>query len=67
VPHYSGSSKIKEGWVLNQNFQPLFWVPPSISVGLYRPSNITIIGKVIKTRLDIRRFVHGEDWVLCGR
>jgi len=64
---YGDHSKIEDGWVMGQNSQLLFWIPLSIHAGLYRPSNITIIYKSVATHLDFKRFVHGENWVLCKR
>ncbi|KIM21456.1 hypothetical protein M408DRAFT_103655 [Serendipita vermifera MAFF 305830] len=51
--------------MLGPNSELLFWVPPVIRTGLFRPSNILIIGKYLVTKLNLERFVHGEDWVHC--
>ena len=52
------------GWILGSNSELLFWVPPLLRPGLWRPSTAVVIG-AHETRLDLRRFVHGDDWIRC--
>lgn len=54
-----------DGWMVNLAGDLLFWVPPWHREGLWMPSNDLIIGEK-QTRLDLSRFVHREDWVLCA-
>jgi hypothetical protein len=56
---------MEDGWILGQNSELLFWVPPSIRAGLWRPRNTAVIGKLLTTRLDLTNFVHGRRWSLC--
>ncbi|PVF91742.1 hypothetical protein CPB86DRAFT_284441 [Serendipita vermifera] len=53
------------GWVLGPNLELLFWVPPELRLGLIRPNNTLVIGKCIKTKLNLSSFVHGESWTQC--
>jgi hypothetical protein len=53
------------GWVLGPNSELLFWVPPDLRTGLYRPNNALVIGKCITTKLDVSSFAHGESWTNC--
>jgi len=53
-----------DGWVLGPHSELLFWVPPALRPGLWWPSNTAVIG-AYGTRLDLRRFAHGEDWIRC--
>jgi hypothetical protein len=63
---FTGSSAMKDGWVLGPDSERLFWVPPTLQVGLLRPGTELFIGEAIATRLDLESFVHGESWSLCG-
>ena len=53
-----------DGWILGPNSELLFWVPPTLRTGLWRPGNTAVMGE-FATRLDLEQFVHGEDWVRC--
>ncbi|KIM25044.1 hypothetical protein M408DRAFT_161600 [Serendipita vermifera MAFF 305830] len=64
IPCFNDSSGIESGWVLGPNFERLFWVPPCLRAGLYRPGNTLVIGST-PTVLDLKPFVHGESWVQC--
>ncbi|PVF91385.1 hypothetical protein CPB86DRAFT_770742 [Serendipita vermifera] len=55
----------EQGWVLGPNLELLFWVPPDLRLGLLWPNNTLVIGKCIKTKLDLSSFVHGESWAQC--
>ena len=43
----------------------LIWVPDIHRNGLYRPSNTCVVGGEKETRLDLKDFVHGKNWVRC--
>ena len=53
-----------DGWILGPNAERLFWVPPAMRTGLYRPGNTLVIGG-LTTRLNLTNFVHGEAWSHC--
>jgi hypothetical protein len=56
---------MKDGWVLGPNSELLFWVPPSLRVGLLRPRTKLLIGPHTQTRLNLDSFAHGVRWTLC--
>jgi WD40 repeat protein len=61
------SQIIPSGWVINTNFQKLFWVPPWNRAGLCFPRNtMTVSREGACTRLDLSQFVHGMDWEKCN-
>ncbi|KIM21058.1 hypothetical protein M408DRAFT_53919, partial [Serendipita vermifera MAFF 305830] len=64
-PCFDDNSEIEEGWVLGPNSELLFWVPPDLRAGLYRPGNTLVIGPTSTTILDLKTFVYGESWVKC--
>jgi hypothetical protein len=64
-PAFSPDSKMIDGWVLGPNSELLFWVPPELRDGLWRPNNVAIMCNSIVTKLDLKHFVHGESWTLC--
>jgi hypothetical protein len=64
-PCFSDSSKMVDGWVIGSNSELLFWVPASMRDGLWRPRNVTAIGKAMQTKLDFKSFCHGSYWTLC--
>jgi WD40 repeat protein len=66
-PCFGDSSIMVDGWVLGSNWELLFWVPPSMHDGLWRPRNVAIIAKAIQTKLDFKLFCHGNSWTLCKR
>jgi WD40 repeat protein len=61
---FENHSEMKNGWILGPHSELLFWVPPSIRDGLWRPANTAVISRV-STRLDLTLFVHGDSWYLC--
>ncbi|KIM33655.1 hypothetical protein M408DRAFT_61483 [Serendipita vermifera MAFF 305830] len=67
TPIFGDSSRMDEidGWVCGADYELLFWIPPDLRLGLYRPSNTLVIGPIVKTVLDFTNFVHGESWVHC--
>lgn len=64
-PSFVDSSKVVDGWMLGSNSQILFWVPPGLRTGIWRPNNTAVIGNLVTTKLNVESFVHGEDWSLC--
>jgi hypothetical protein len=56
---------MEDGWILGQNSEPLFWVPPSLRDGLFWPNTRLVLGNLITTKLDLAHFVHGESWSQC--
>ncbi|KIM21534.1 hypothetical protein M408DRAFT_29493 [Serendipita vermifera MAFF 305830] len=64
-PTFNDSSKMVNGWVLGPKSELLFWVPPMLRLGLYRPANMLIIAQDIVTKLNLDDFVSGNLWVLC--
>ena len=59
-----------DGWAMcttNHGKSPLrlMWIPEVHRETLCRPSNVCVVGRQPQTRLDLRRFVHGRDWVKC--
>jgi len=53
-----------DGWLTTAGGHLLFWIPPENHPGLFRPSTLAIIGGR-PIRLDMQRFVHGPQWMLC--
>jgi hypothetical protein len=53
------------GWVLGENSELLFWVPPDLRRGLFRAESPLVMGRTIKTKFNLEMFVHGESWVHC--
>ncbi|KAH9946484.1 hypothetical protein B0H21DRAFT_657616, partial [Amylocystis lapponica] len=51
-------------WMTDHNGQLLFWVPPHLQLGLWRPSNTAVMGPPA-THLDMTHFVHGTAWHKC--
>lgn len=58
------NSRLHQGWILGNNGELLFWVPPSHRNALYWPRNTLVIGEN-STRLDLCNFVHGLSWIQC--
>lgn len=54
-----------DGWILGPDSELLFWVPPELRKGFYRARNTAIIGRVLKTKLDLGWFVYGGQWSQC--
>ncbi|KZP14106.1 hypothetical protein FIBSPDRAFT_752311, partial [Athelia psychrophila] len=61
---YTSSSRLENGWMQNTFTKYLFWVPPTYRTGLWRPDDTVVIAEH-STRLDLTRFVHGENWAQC--
>jgi len=58
-----------DGWVRNKSesggYDPLqFWLPPANRKGFWWPRNSAVMTENV-TRVDLSRFVHGEEWHLC--
>ena len=66
LSYFADSSKLVDGWILGPNSELLFWVPPSLRVGLWWPRNTAVIAKV-STKLDFTLFCHGKSWTQCKR
>ncbi|KIM23596.1 hypothetical protein M408DRAFT_332227, partial [Serendipita vermifera MAFF 305830] len=64
LPLFANTSYMEDGWILGPNSELLFWVPPTLRTGLWRPGNTTVIGKMA-TRLGFKNFAHGESWTRC--
>jgi hypothetical protein len=56
---------MQDGRILGPNSELLFWVPPTLRIGLLHPGNKSFIGKFVQTRLNLDNFVHGDSWTLC--
>ncbi|KIM20971.1 hypothetical protein M408DRAFT_305789 [Serendipita vermifera MAFF 305830] len=63
-PLFTNSSYMIDGWMLGPNSELLFWVPPTLRSGLWRPENTVVIGKQA-TKLGFKHFSHGEYWTRC--
>ncbi|KIM21762.1 hypothetical protein M408DRAFT_324867 [Serendipita vermifera MAFF 305830] len=63
--HFTNSSRMVDGWMLGPKSELLFWVPPTLRTGLWRPGNTAIIGKLV-TKLGFGNFAHGEFWTNCA-
>jgi WD40 repeat protein len=63
---FGDTSKLVDGWILGPNLELLFWVPPSLCIGLWWPRNTVVIAKV-STKLDFKSFCHGNSWAQCKR
>ncbi|PVF93396.1 WD40 repeat-like protein [Serendipita vermifera] len=61
------NATLEDGWVLGPNSELIFWVPPALRQGFMRPSNRLIIGKFVKTVVDLSSFVCGESWTDCAK
>ncbi|CAG8736324.1 11246_t:CDS:2, partial [Acaulospora colombiana] len=44
-PPFSYNSKMVSGWILGPDSELLFWVPPELRHGLWRPNNVAVMGK----------------------
>ncbi|PVG00008.1 WD40 repeat-like protein [Serendipita vermifera] len=67
TPTFSSTSEMINGWILGPNSELIFWVPPELRDGLWRPNTVAVMGKAVVTKLDLTNFVHGESWTLCHR
>ena len=59
-----GSILRDDGWMTTTDGRLLFWVPPDNRSGLFWPRTLAIMG-AHPTRLNMQRFVHGSQWMLC--
>ncbi|KAJ7488084.1 hypothetical protein FB451DRAFT_731708 [Mycena latifolia] len=57
--------RLEDGWMVTPSGARLFWVPPELREGLYFPRNSAVISSKGATKLDLRRFVHGNSWEHC--
>ena len=62
---YTNQSIVDEnGWVLGENGELLFWVPPHHRFCLHKANNTRIIGPN-ETQLDFGNARWGEEWTQC--
>ncbi|KAF7967746.1 hypothetical protein HWV62_33234 [Athelia sp. TMB] len=61
---FASDSRLEHGWMRNRKGGLLFWVPPEHREGLFWPHTATVISR-LPTSLDLRNFVHGEEWAQC--
>jgi hypothetical protein len=61
---FSASSHMENGWIFNGYSEMLFWVPPWSRECLWRPNNVTVVGRRL-TKLDLGYFVCGTSWEQC--
>jgi WD40 repeat protein len=69
IPVLTWRSNMVNGWIYHtygSKSELLFWVPPNCRPGLLEPNNTILIGALLKTRLDVSRFVHGSHWTRCA-
>ncbi|KAJ7067525.1 hypothetical protein C8F01DRAFT_980532, partial [Mycena amicta] len=52
------------GWVLSQDGDLLFWLPPAYRHGFRMPLNSCVIAQH-EVVLSYENFVHGKDWAHC--
>ncbi|KAJ7185080.1 WD40 repeat-like protein [Mycena pura] len=53
------------GWILTATGEPMLWIPPWLSSGLYLPHDTLVISSYGTTKLNLARFVHGTEWQKC--
>ena len=57
---------IRDGWMMGQDDEPLFWVPAENRKHLYVPSpRVVIEGSDISTILDYSNLRFGRNWTEC--
>jgi len=57
---------IRDGWMMGQDNEPLFWVPAENRKDLYVPSPRAVIeGSDISTILDYSNSRFGRNWMEC--
>ena len=57
---------IRDGWMMGQDDEPLFWVPAENRKHLYVPSpRVVIEGSDISTILDYSNLRFGRNWMEC--
>ena len=68
IPGFTDETYIDpDGWAICRNGSEggpllrLMWLPEMHRGSLYRPSNVFVVGRGPKTRLDLGRFAHGEN------
>ncbi|EIN09362.1 WD40 repeat-like protein, partial [Punctularia strigosozonata HHB-11173 SS5] len=54
-----------DGWMVGPGQQRLIWIPPRHRAGLLLPRCKLLIPTNHATTVDLRRFVHGMDWMEC--
>ncbi|KAF7967919.1 hypothetical protein HWV62_32533 [Athelia sp. TMB] len=61
---FASDSRLEHGWMRNRKGGLLFWLPPEHREGLFWPHTATAFS-TLPTRLDLEKFVHGENWAQC--
>jgi WD40 repeat protein len=56
---------IEDGWAMGESGELLFWVPPDLRTGLWRPRNTAVISPGLTAKLDYTSFKYGRDWAKC--
>lgn len=54
-----------DGWAVGPSSNILFWVPPSLLLGLLLPSHVYVICRTSKTRISLQNFTHRLSWAQC--
>ncbi|KAF7965338.1 hypothetical protein HWV62_44307, partial [Athelia sp. TMB] len=62
---FASDSHLEHGWMRNRKGGLLFWVPPEHRAELWRAHRIAVISTERSTHLDLKHFVHGENWAEC--
>ncbi|CCA75010.1 related to WD40-repeat protein (notchless protein) [Serendipita indica DSM 11827] len=50
-----------DGWLAGPNGERLVWIPSIFRVG-FEQRGVRIIGRCRRLKMDVSRFVHGEEW-----
>jgi WD40 repeat protein len=56
---------IEDGWAMGESGELLFWIPPELRTGMWRPKNTKVISPGPTAKLDYTRFKYGRDWAEC--
>ena len=54
-----------DGWLRGSTNEPMCWIPSDYRAGLWTPRTVGILG-ALETIVDLRSFVHGENWEQCS-
>ncbi|KAF7309317.1 WD40 repeat-like protein [Mycena indigotica] len=53
-----------DGWVLSEQEDLLFWLPPDFRPGFYMPLSTKVISHH-KVNFSYENFMHGDNWTKC--
>jgi WD40 repeat protein len=53
-----------DGWLYGSTNEPMCWIPSDCRMGLWTPQTVGVLG-ASETILDLRNFVHGDNWEQC--